>query len=191
MFNIHQTSNTSKVLLTSGYSEIIEDRFNAGWSCDLLTVLFNRMTGSQPILIDQMKDQVHRIYSTLATRVNRKPRQASSDELPLLIGALDLPVYKKDRTSAPTIVFNDGLHFHGILMVPPNSRLKTGVGDHFSSNADLYSGASSRVARIDVRTITHSREHVMDYVLKTIKNKGLSYDDAMIVLPRSKAELGD
>ena len=168
---------------------MIEDRTQAGWSSDLVTILFNRMNGSKSGLISQMRDQIQRVYSTLVTRVHRKPKTTPTDQLPLIIGAFDLPVYKKDRTSAPMVSVNEGLHFHGVLMVPPNSRLKETVPDHFATNTNLYRGSSSGVGRIDVRPIIHSQGYVLDYVLKTIGNHGLSYDDAIVVLPRARAEL--
>ena len=42
-----------------------------------------------------MKKETQRVYSTLITRVHRKPRSASPDELPILVGAVDLPVYNQ------------------------------------------------------------------------------------------------
>ena len=34
------------------------------------------------------------------------------------VGAVDLPFYKRDRTSAPTVLCNGGLHFHGLMLMP-------------------------------------------------------------------------
>lgn len=185
----HQSNPNELKALTTGYSQMIEDRTQAGWSSDLVTILFDRMNGSQSGLISQMRGQIQRVYSTLVTRVHRKPKTAPTDQLPLVIGAFDLPVYKKDRTSAPMVYLNEGLHFHGVLMVPPNSRLKEDVADHFATNSKLYRGNSCGVGRIDVRPIIHNQGYVLDYVLKTIGNHGLSYDDAIVVLPRARAEL--
>ncbi len=184
-----QNPKLLKASLTTGFSEIIQDRIDAGYSCDLVTILFNQMNGSQPKLIDQMRDQIQQVYSTFVTRVNRKPRAVPNHQLPLLIGALDLPVYKKDRASAPSVLLNGGLHFHGALMVPPNSRLKDEVANHFATKFDLYGGHSTGIARIDIRPVTHDRVKVLDYILKTIGNGRLSYDDAIVVLPRSRTEL--
>ena len=181
----------SKNELVAGYSRMIEDRFNAGWSCDLLTVLFKRLNGFQSTPADQMKDQVQKLYRTFVTRVNRKPKKSPTENLPLLIGALDLPVYKKDRTTAPPVLLNDGLHFHGLIMVPPHSRLQESVVEHFAVHDDLYAGDTTGIDRIDVRSITHSRKYVLDYVFKTIGNHRLTYDDAIVVLPRSRTELPD
>jgi hypothetical protein len=136
-----------------------------------------------------MRDGVQRVYSTLVTRVHRRPKTASAHDLPVLLGAIDLPVYKRDRSSAPKVYGNGGLHFHGILLVPPVSRLKDSVADHFGANMNLYAGQTIR--RIDVRSVVGNHRRVVDYVLKTVLNGQLTYDDAMLVLPRARGELKD
>jgi hypothetical protein len=136
-----------------------------------------------------MKDEVHRVYSTLLTRVHRKPRTASTDELPVLIGAVDLPVYKRDKASGPMVVCNGGLHVHALLLIPPASRLKGSLTDHFREKRDLYAGSGRSIQRIDVRPVVSDHGPLVDYVLKTVLNGRLSYDEAVLLLPRSRGEL--
>ena len=136
-----------------------------------------------------MRDEVQRVYSTLLTRVHRKPRTASTDEFPVLVGALDLPVYRRDRTSGPMVLCNGGLHVHALMMMSPTSRLKESLADHFQKNRDLYAGSGRSVQRIHVRPVVDDHERVVDYVLKTVLNGRLSYDEAVLVLPRSRGEL--
>ena len=136
-----------------------------------------------------MKDEVHRIYSTLLTRVHRKPRTASADDLPVLIGALDLPVYKRDKDIRTGGLCNGGLHVHALLLMPPTSRFKGSLADHFREKRNLYAGSGRSIQRIDVRPVVSDHGRVVDYVLKTVLNGRLSYDDAVLVLPRSRGEL--
>jgi hypothetical protein len=77
-------------------------------------MLFQQLPGSQPTIISRMNQEIQRVYSTLITRVHRKPRTAFPDQLPVLIGAVDLPVYKSDRASSPLVRCNGGLHFHAL-----------------------------------------------------------------------------
>lgn len=184
----HRTGLQSS--LVDGYTQLVTDRVRAGWSCHLITVMFSQMFGPRTIRVEQMKDDVQRVYSTLLTRVHRKPRTAPTDALPVLVGALDLPVYKLDRSSAPSIARNNGLHFHAILLLPPSSRLKEPLADHFRNNSELYVGEKKRVERIHVVPVTHDHERVVDYVLKTVLNGRLTHDDAVLVLPRARSELG-
>jgi hypothetical protein len=179
----------AKTALLDGYTQLITDRVRAGWSCYLVTIMFSQLPGTRSSIISRMKDEVHRIYSTLLTRVHRKPRTASADELPVLIGAVDLPVYKRDKASGPMVLCNGGLHVHALLLVPPASRLKGSLTDHFREKPELYVGPGGSIHRSHVRPIVEDHRRVVDYVLKTILNGRLSYDEAMLVLPRSRGEL--
>ena len=160
-----------------------------GWSPYSFTVMFNQLFGRRPAIQQQMLDEVQRIYSTLAPWVNRKPRNASPDKLPLLLGALDLPVHKRKRCSAQLVRCNDGLHFNAVLLVPPRSRLKTSLVDHFEERAQLYRGTKRAVQHIDVRPIVDGHDRTVDYVFKTILKRRIAYDDGVVLLPRARAEL--
>jgi hypothetical protein len=104
--NLHETSSTNrrtsiqsdywsqigsqaKADLVDGYTQLVTDRVRDGWSCSLVTFLFSQLRGPRTAIISRMKDEVQRVYSTLLTRVHRKPRIASTDELPVLIGAVE------------------------------------------------------------------------------------------------------
>lgn len=94
--------------------------------------------GSRPTIISRMNQEIQRVYSTLITRVHRKPQTASPDELPVVIGAADLPVYKLNRSSAPLVRCNGGLHFHALILIQDRSRLRGPLQGHFHANVHLY-----------------------------------------------------
>jgi hypothetical protein len=104
---IHQSSgyrryrSQSQMDLVDGYSRLVTDRIYDVWSCHLMTILFFQLPGPRSAVTDRMKDEVQRVYSTLLTRVHRKPKTARTDELPVLVGAVDLPVYKRDQCIHP------------------------------------------------------------------------------------------
>jgi hypothetical protein len=170
-----------------GYVGLVTDRVRGGWSCYLFTVMFDEIPGPRAAVISQMLDQVQRIYSTLLKAVHRRPRTAQVDELPVLVGAIDLPVYKLDRTSQPICSCNGGLHFNAVLLLPPRTRLKVSIVEHFRERAGMY--AHSPVQRIHICPVTSDHGHVVDYVFKTVKNGRLAYDEATVVLPRTRPEL--
>jgi len=118
------TGSASKRVLVDGYTRLVTDRVQAGWTCDLVTILFSPLTGARGSVISKMKDEVQWIYSTLVTRVHRKPKTAPNDELPVFVGAADLPVYKSDRSAITPVFCNGGLHFHLLVLIPPGSRLE-------------------------------------------------------------------
>lgn len=175
--------------IVGGYAELVSDRVRARWSCHLVTFLFTQFAGPRSVVIGGMRDEIERFYSTLVTRVHRKPRAASPDELPVLIGAADLPVHKRAPCSSPLSLCNGGLHFHAVLLIPPGSRLREPVDEHFSANDDLYRGRAGRVGSIHVRPVTDGHGRVVDYVFKTILRRRISYDDGCLLLPRTKNEL--
>lgn len=185
--NHPQIGSAFRKTLVDGYSGLIIDRVRAGWTCHLVTFVFTQMAGPRGIVLHRMTDEVQRVYSTLVTRVHRKPRTASTDELPVLVGAADLPVYKSNRSMGPAVRCNGGLHFHVILLMPPASRLKGSVADHFQFNRDLYEG--KLIQRIDIRPVVDGHRKVVDYVLKTVLKGRISYDDAVLVLPRTRQEV--
>jgi hypothetical protein len=125
---------------------------------------------------------------TLITRVHRKPRTASPDELPILIGAVDLPVYKSDRSSSPLVRCNGGLHFHALILIPNRLRLRDPLQDHFQACAHLYE-TDGAITKIDVRPVVDGYERVVDYVFEPSKRGRVSYDEGVLVLPRTRDEL--
>jgi hypothetical protein len=175
--------------LVRGYAEMVKDRVDDGWSCPLLTFLFSQLPGPRPAVVSRMKDEVHRVYSTFLTRIHRKPRAASPDELPVLIAAADLPVFKWDRTSSPKIYCNGGLHFHGLLLTPPRSRLADAVGDHFRLNERHYLGHSGIMTGIHIEPVTSNHGYVVEYAFKTLSAGRVAYDDGVFILPRAVSEL--
>ena len=176
--------------LVDGFARLVIDRVNDGWSCHLMTFPFVQLPGPRSAVIQAMKDEIQRVYSTFVTRTHRKPRSTPSNALPVLIGAADLQVYRKDPTSSPLILCNGGLHFHALLMVPPETRLAIPVEEHFREYQDMYLGRRRLITGLDVRPVTETHERAVDYVFKTILRRRVSYDDGVLILPRSRDELG-
>jgi hypothetical protein len=172
-----------------GFGRLVIDRMKDGWSCHFITFPFVQLPGPRGAVIQAMKGELQRVYSTFVTRTHRKPRTTPADELPFLIGAADLQVYKKDPTSSPLILCNGGLHFHGLLMVPPDTRLAAPVEEHFREYQDMYVGRRRLITKLDVRPVTETHEVAVDYVFKTILRGRVSYDDGVLVLPRTRDEI--
>ncbi|MFL5122741.1 MAG: hypothetical protein ACJ8C8_20015, partial [Microvirga sp.] len=104
-----------------GFGELVRTRMDEGWSASMMTFMFHQLRGSAGSSRSVMHDEIGRVYSTLLTRVTRDPRKpASSGSLPVLIGSLDLPVYKRrTKDSFADVAVNGGLHAHAVLLVPP------------------------------------------------------------------------
>jgi hypothetical protein len=103
---------------------------------------------------------------------------------------LDLPVYKRDRSMAPTFLCNGGMHIHALVLMPPVSRMREGLDEHFQGKSDLYATRSGAIQRMHAVRVTTEPDRVVDYVFKSVLNGRLSYDEALMVLPRVRDELG-
>jgi hypothetical protein len=176
--------------LVDGFTQMVIDRVNDGWSYHLMTFPFVQLPGPRGAVIQAMRNELQRVYSTFVTRTHRKPRTASPDELPILIGVADLGVPKRDPKSSPLILCNGGLHFHALLLVPADTRLELPVEDHFRDRQGMYLGKRRLITKLDVRPVTETFDSAVDYLFKTILRGRVSYDDGVLLLPRTRGELG-
>jgi hypothetical protein len=141
----------------------------------------------------QMLAAAERLYRTFVTRVVRDPASLRSvDKLPVMIGAVDLPVRRRAGTaiSVADATINGGMHLHAVLLVPPRSRLRVDAAEHFRAGSEFYVPAGSVLRRLDVRGVDHGDvARVADYVLKTIRSGRVPYDRGVLILPRAFSEL--
>jgi hypothetical protein len=127
--------------------------------------MFKQLPGSPQAIVRQMQDEVERVFATFLTRVVRDPRSSRSvGRLPVLIACADLPVRKREKRPLRDVAVNGGLHFAGVLLVPPVSRLRTTVTQHFAENGKLYLRDRRHLDRIDVRPVESDPARVVDYV---------------------------
>jgi hypothetical protein len=75
-----------------------------------------------------------------------------------------------------------------LILIPNRSRLREPLQDHFQNSAHLYE-TDGTITKIDVRPVVDGYERVVDYVFKTIKRGRVSYDEAVLILPRTRDEL--
>jgi hypothetical protein len=177
--------------VVDGFAELVASRVDLGWSASLLTFMFQGMPGSASSVAARMRDEVERIYSTFVTRVVRKPRSPSAlDRLPILVGSLDVPTFRRRRASISDVRVNSGLHVHAVLLVAPGSRLATSVREHFRSKDILYRHGGERIARIHVEPIETVPRRATRYAMKAVARGRVDYDDAVILFPRAVSELG-
>jgi hypothetical protein len=134
----------------------------------------------------QMNHEIERIYSTLIKRVVRKPRSPFQSHLrPFLIVVPDFPVRKRQKQPFNDVSINDGFHMHGILLMPPKSRLKEDLLSHFKEQERLY--VKNRLLRLDVKPIDHNLFRVVGYVFKSVKTRKVTLNDVLI-FPKSRGE---
>jgi len=171
--------------LIRGYISFVADKLDQRWSGHLLTARFNQIKGSVQLKNQQMQSELSGLYASFLTRLIRKP-QASDVAHPVLIICPDWPVYKRSKKSLFEIATNDGLHQHGILLIPPTDprhRLKIPVEQHFQENQRYYTrNGIIREISADLFPASNTAG-VVDYALKGLKTNRISYDDGVIILP--------
>ncbi len=174
-----------RLQLIEGYSSFAQTFVDEGWRAYLFTFLFRPLGGRNRIA--QMNNELERVYSTFLTRAVRKPlSQYHKDRLSVFIVAPDFPVKKDQKQQLNDLALNGGFHAHGIMLMPPKSRLKGSLVSHFSENKHLYE--SNRLLRLDVRAIDSNLHYVTDYVFKSVKHRKFDFDDVLI-LPRHTGTL--
>lgn len=174
--------------VVAGYAKLVADRVDEGWHPHLATLMFAPLPGKPESVIAQMRAEAERVYRIFLPRVVRRPlASGSAGRLPILIAAPDGPVGKRDKPLA-SISINNGVHLHGVLLVPPSSRLPVPVHEHFRHQQALYVRDGRRVLRVDVRPVDRDLERVVAYALKGLSRRRFALDD-LIVLPRTASEV--
>ena len=170
-----------------GYTTLVKQYLDQGWRGYLMTMMFNQLPGNDRQKNHQMQVGMEGIYASFLTRIIRNPRKSSSAK-PILICCPDWPVRKNKKTILSAVITNDGPHYHGVLIVPMQSRLKIPVHQHFSENQDYYL-RDGILRRIDVRPfIDDDVSTVVDYALKGLKTNRLPDDENLLILPKTHLE---
>ncbi|RIK85497.1 MAG: hypothetical protein DCC69_10120 [Hyphomicrobiales bacterium] len=136
-----------------------------------------------------MEDAITETYSRILTRTVRNPKaEKNRGHLPIIIAAFDLPVFKYDKDHLADIAINDGLHVHGIWMMPRKTRLEGDLSGEFLNHQRRYAGPGRPISRIVSERIEKTPGRVTEYMLKTIGHGRMDLD-GVIILPRSRREL--
>jgi hypothetical protein len=176
-------------LLIAAYGDWVKKQISRGWKGYLATFMFDQLSGGEKAIRAQILKQVEQFYSTLVTRVERKPRSVARQPfLPKLIACLDLPKGTGYVWTLEDVVVNDGWHLHAIVLIPGTSRLQTGLIKHIREHSHCYIHEFSRIRKIHVKRIKNRPLHVTDYVLKRMKRDGSVQDD-LLILPKTLTEL--
>ena len=162
-----------------------------GWRGNLMTFISNQLRGGERQINHQMQYQIEGTYGSFLTRLNRRPHARGAIN-PILIACPDWPVAKYEKKSLREVLTNDGLHYHGLLLLPPatsTSRLKVSVAQHFVDQQSYYV-RDLILNRIDVRPFNNEDVYdVVDYALKGLKTNRLPAEETLLILPKSNREI--
>jgi hypothetical protein len=186
--DVNSTRAEEMRIKIKAFKEMIERRIERnGWNGYLVSFMFHSVPGATTTKLQIMGEALYRFYATFLTRVARKPNSIFQlSQRPLFIAVPDYPVPKRRKQKVSEVTINNGLHMHGLLVVPWESRLKEDVIRHVQKHDAMYRQAPLR--EIDIRPIEKRLGFVVDYVFKSVKKGRVSWDD-VIVFPKSSWEL--
>jgi hypothetical protein len=157
------------------------------WEGYFMTFMFRHIPGPDQEKKRQTHKNLARFYGKLASWVVRDPKSPKfAHLLPKAVFFPDVPCYKREKRPLRDVKINDGLHFHGIILVPTRSRLKVPFLQHLRDKRKSYGQGSTLT--IHAEPIRDHHRFVADYAGKGVKRGRVSYDD-VLVLPRTGAEL--
>jgi hypothetical protein len=195
MDKMYEISRERRFKLKSAYSSWIHEILNNGWNDQLwtgfqVTFMFNHIPGRFERQCDAMEDEIDRVYRTLVPQVARFPRSpAGSQRLPILITFPDYPTRKLDRSSLLDVKINDGLHYHGVILVHTVSRLKTGLDIHMEKHEHRYVRSWDALRRIYIQPIDEfSAKPAVGYGFKALEWR-IPDTDRIFIRPRAVSEL--
>jgi hypothetical protein len=165
----------------------VDDYYDLEWTPYHVTFMFHHIPGSEEEKIRQMHKDIGRFYGKLASWVVRDPKSSKyAHLLPRGVFFPDVPCYNRKKQALRDVTINDGIHVHGIMLVPTRSRLKVPFLQHLRDKKESYGQKS--ILRIHAEPIWDHYQFVADYAGKAVKRGRVSYDDVLI-LPRTGKEL--
>jgi hypothetical protein len=183
-----------RLKLQSAYSNWFHDILNNRWNDKLwngfqITFMFNHIPGSFGRKCEVMEDEIDRVYRTLVPHVERSPRSpAGSKRLPLFAFP-DYPTRKLDRSSHLNIKINDGLHYHGTILVHTESRLKIGLDIHMKQHESRYVREGDALRKIHIQPIDEpTAKTAVGYGFKALQWR-IPDTDRIFIRPRAVSEL--
>jgi hypothetical protein len=193
-FTMRDLNDTQRLQYISGFDTMILKLLNVRWRGYFVNFMFKHISGKDAHRKHEMQDEVMRVYATLLSRVVRRPQSAKSQPfLPMFLGCPDFPVYKLEKELLRNVQVNGGLHFNGILLLPPkkycrrDSDLRTyGLIRHFHDHQSSYYRDDRPLDRLHATRITEGS--MADYAFKALKHGKITSND-LLILPRSVTEL--
>src|SRR3954469_1749008 len=186
--DIYINAAMTKGIIDSGYGSMVKERLEQGWDGYLISLMFNRVRGSRLNVIRQMEREVERVYATVLTRIIRDPRKVPILALPLWVVCPDYPIPKHAKQDLRYVTVNDGLHMHGIALIPPWNRMNEQFERHFEMYQELYVRQGYPLHRVHAVPITTDPGYVTAYALKAVQRRRLDFDNVLI-LPRTHSEM--
>jgi hypothetical protein len=186
MDNFYNSHHVQRLL--QAYGQWVHDHMAYGWHGYLLSFMFCQIHDSDDGRMLEMKKHLGWLYGRLdKASVPNASHSEWGPFLPKAVLAPDLPVPKNSKQNLRDVTMNNGIHWHGLVLVNPLAPKLHGPLDvHINENLGKYLVGSIRT--IGVGPITHDPEYVTEYGMKGLKRSSFSEDD-ILIFPRVVSEL--
>jgi len=193
--NIKNSSTVASINVIryiDGLGQLVVDHIRDGFEPYMASFMFKLGSFECRSRDQQMREEISRVYSRFLTECVRNPHSRHNRRgKPILIGCQDWPVWKRHKEDRLIALPWEGVHWGAILLVPPRSRLKVGVKDHFETvKRNAYVLPGQPLSRIHIEHVSYRPEYATEYVFKSLKRGRCSIDD-ILILPLSESERPD
>ena len=163
------------------------------WNGFLITFMFNHISGSFDHKCSVMTNEIERAYNILGRYVVHDFRSKSQREkLPRLYAFPDYPRQKLEPFDWKDINCNDGLHYHGIILIRIDTKLKMGL-DTFIMQDEHYRHLvkyGGPLRRIHIKPVDDAPQKAVGYAFKSLEWR-IPDSNKMLILPKAVSELPD
>jgi hypothetical protein len=174
-------------------NQILKGRYDENrWKGYMLSFMFNHIPGSIEQKYTVMEDEIDRVYATLVRHAVHDGRsKAQRGKLPILYAFPDYPGTGAFRFELDDVKINDGLHYHGIILIRTDTKLGRGLKPfmQFSNKYFVKPGKSLRRLWID-DIEKGTTEGAVNYALKAIEWR-IPESNRMVIRPLALGELPD
>ncbi|MBN8956920.1 MAG: hypothetical protein J0H17_10150 [Rhizobiales bacterium] len=185
--NFHDNNLEKNVI--DAYGRLLLDRMESEDHSYFLTFQFRPCRGSQKVRMETMLAGIDAFYRTLVRQCVRHPGSKQGRELlPVLIAFPDWPVPKEKKKSLAEASINDGLHYHGLIVIRHRCRLEVSLETHMRDHKDWYIGGEKPLFNVHVKSVEELARELTNYLFKQVGRKRFSSDD-VLVLPKVWSEL--
>ena len=163
------------------------------WKGYLVTFMYNHIVGPLEHKYSVMENEIERVYATLVRRLVHNARSKSQRErLPMLYAFPDYPRQIMEPFDLKDVTINEGLHYHGILLIRDDTRLDTEL-DTFINAKENYRHLVKEggpLRRIHIEPIDRTPQKAAEYAFKAIEWR-IPNSNRMLILPKAISELPD
>jgi hypothetical protein len=161
------------------------------WNGYIVTFMFNHIPGAYDHKCSVMENAIERVYATLIRHVVHDSRsQWERKKLPKLYSFPDYPRQKMEPFRWEDITINGGLHYHGVVLIRIDTRLKVGLDMYIKQYYRHFVKSGGPLRRIHIEPIDRTPAKAVDYVLKSIEWR-IPDSNQMLILPKAVSELPD